>query len=189
VISSDRREVLLVPTGKVKWFDSDKGFGFLARDDGGEVFVHSSALPAGTTALHQGQRVEFGIVEGRKGAQALQVRLLDAPLTVAAATTPKAPRKKPDEMVPIIEDLMKILDSFSDAYRSGKHPDAKEAKQVSSLLRGLADDLDPQRTAPAPRAGGGGSGGGGAGGRADNPRSSRTDRGNSRPHPASRPVG
>ena len=157
-----------MPTGKVKWFDSDKGFGFLARDDGGEVFVHSSALPAGTTALRQGQRVEFGIVEGRKGAQALQVRLLDAPPTVAPAV--KVPRKKPDEMVPIIEDLMKILDSFSDIYRRGKHPESKEARQVASLLRGLAEDLDPQRAAP-PR----------AGGRPDNPRSSRTDRGDSKP--------
>ena len=137
-----------MPTGKVKWFDSDKGFGFLARDDGGEVFVHSSALPAGTTVLRQGQRVEFGIVEGRKGAQALQVRLLEAPPTVAVA--PKAPRKNPDEMVPIIEDLMKILDSFSDVYRRGKHPDAKEAKQVASLLRGLADDLDPHGAAASP---------------------------------------
>ena len=74
-----------MPTGKVKWYDAEKGFGFLARDDGGEVFVHSSALPAGTTALGKGQRVEFGIVEGRKGAQALQVRLLEAPPNVAAA--------------------------------------------------------------------------------------------------------
>jgi len=52
-----------VPTGKVKWYDSDKGYGFLARDDGGEVFVHSSALPPGTTSLRQGQRVEFGVAE------------------------------------------------------------------------------------------------------------------------------
>ena len=68
-----------MPTGKVKWYDSDKGYGFLARDDGGEVFVHSSALPAGTTSLRQGQRVEFGVAEGRRGAQALQVRVLEAP--------------------------------------------------------------------------------------------------------------
>ena len=54
-----------MPTGKVKWYDAEKGFGFLARDDGGEVFVHSSALPSGTTTLGKGQRVEFGIVEGR----------------------------------------------------------------------------------------------------------------------------
>jgi cold shock protein len=196
MIKSYRREVLLVPTGKVKWFDSDKGFGFLARDDGGEVFVHSSALPAGTTALRQGQRVEFGIVEGRKGAQALQVRLLEAPPTVAAAA--KAPRKNPDEMVPIIEDLMKILDSFSDVYRRGKHPDAKEAKQVASLLRGLADDLDPGRGAapsspPAQRGGGRSEGGRSVGGRSEGGRPeregnrpSRTDRGASRTQPATR---
>jgi cold shock protein len=131
---------LLVPTGKVKWYDTEKGFGFLARDDGGEVFVHSSALPAGTTALGKGQRVEFGIVEGRKGAQALQVRLLEAPPAVAAA---KHPRKKPDEMIPIIEDLMKLLDGISDDYRRGKHPDPKEAKQIAALLRAVAGDLEP----------------------------------------------
>jgi cold shock protein len=131
---------LLVPTGKVKWFDSEKGFGFLARDDGGEVFVHSSALPAGTTALRQGQRVEFGIVEGRKGAQALQVRLLEAPPTVAVS---KHARKKPDEMIPILEDLMKLLDGISDIYRRGKHPDAREAKKIAALLRAVSDDLEP----------------------------------------------
>ena len=129
-----------MPTGKVKWYDTEKGFGFLARDDGGEVFVHSSALPAGTTALAKGQRVEFGIVEGRKGAQALQVRLLEAPPAVAAA---KHPRKKPDEMIPIIEDLMKLLDGISDAYRRGKHPDPKEAKQIASLLNAVAKDIEP----------------------------------------------
>jgi CspA family cold shock protein len=131
---------LLVPTGKVKWYDAEKGFGFLARDDGGEVFVHSSALPAGTTALGKGQRVEFGIVEGRKGAQALQVRLLEAPPAVTAA---KHSRKKPDEMIPIIEDLMKLLDGISDDYRRGKHPDPKEAKQIAALLRAVAGDLEP----------------------------------------------
>jgi cold shock protein len=131
---------LLVPTGKVKWYDSEKGFGFLARDDGGEVFVHSSALPAGTTTLAKGQRVEFGIVEGRKGAQALQVHLLEAPPVVAAA---KHPRKKPDEMIPIIEDLMKLLDGTSDVYRRGKHPEPREAKKIASLLRAVADDLEP----------------------------------------------
>ena len=103
-----------MPTGKVKWYDSDKGYGFLARDDGGEVFVHSSALPAGTTALRQGQRVEFGVAEGRRGAQALQVRILEPPPTVAAA---KQARKKPDEMIVIVEDLIKLLDDVSTTYR------------------------------------------------------------------------
>jgi CspA family cold shock protein len=132
---------LLVPTGKVKWYDAEKGFGFLSRDDGGEVFVHSSALPAGAETLAKGQRVEFGIAEGRKGAQALQVRLLEAPPAAAAAA--KHPHKKPDEMIPIIEDLMKLLDGISDVYRRGKHPEPKEAKQIADLLTAVAKDIAP----------------------------------------------
>ncbi|GAB3206933.1 cold-shock protein [Marinactinospora thermotolerans] len=126
-----------MPTGKVKWYDSDKGFGFLTRDDGGEVFVHSSALPPGTTVLRPGQRVEFGVVEGRKGVQALQVKLLDAPRSVA-----KALRKKPDEMVIIVEDLIKLLDGISTTYRRGKHPDRRDAAKIAHVLRVVADDLE-----------------------------------------------
>jgi CspA family cold shock protein len=130
-----------VPTGKVKWYDSEKGFGFLSRDDGGEVFVHSSALPSGpsgTVSLRPGQRVEFGVAEGRKGAQALQVRLLEPPPTVV----PKVARKKPDEMVLIIEDLIKLLDGVSNTYRRGKHPDGKDAKKIGAVLRAVADDVE-----------------------------------------------
>lgn len=128
-----------MPTGKVKWYDSDKGYGFLARDDGGEVFVHSSALPSGTTSLRQGQRVEFGVAEGRRGAQALQVRLLEPPPTVAAA---KQPRKKPDEMVLIVEDLIKLLDRLGNTLRRGRQPAAAESEKIAKLLRAVADDLD-----------------------------------------------
>ena len=80
-----------MPTGKVKWYDNDKGFGFLTSDDGREVFVHSSALPARMTTLRQGQRVEFGIAEGRRGTQALQVRLLEAAETKTPAPAPASP--------------------------------------------------------------------------------------------------
>ena len=127
-----------MPTGKVKWYDSEKGFGFLARDDGGEVFVHSSALPSGTVSLRPGQRVEFGVAEGRKGAQALQVRLLEPPPTVV----PKVARKKPDEMVLIVEDLIKLLDSVSNSLRRGRYPERGEARKVAGLLRAFADNLD-----------------------------------------------
>ena len=127
-----------MPTGKVKWYDSDKGFGFLTRDDGGEVFVHSSALQAGTAGLRPGQRVEFGIAEGRKGAQALQVRLIEPPPTVARSNS-----KDPDEMVIIVEDLIKLLDGISTVYRRGKHPDGRDAKKIAAVLRAVADDLEP----------------------------------------------
>jgi len=46
-----------VPTGKVKWYDADKGFGFLSKDEGGDVYVRAEALPAGTTSLKSGARV------------------------------------------------------------------------------------------------------------------------------------
>jgi cold shock protein len=128
-----------VPTGKVKWYDPDKKYGFLARDDGGEVYVHASALPPGTSALRQNQRVEFDIAEGRRGTQALKVRLLEPPPSVAA----KQARKKPDEMIEIVEDLIKLLDGVSTTYRRGKHPDARDAKKIAALLRALADDIEP----------------------------------------------
>ena len=126
-----------MPTGKVKWYDADKGFGFLSRDDGGEVFVHSTALPAGTTALRPGQRVEFGVAEGRRGVQALQVRLLEPPPTVT-----KVSRKSPDEMVVIVEDLIKLLDGVSATYRRDRHPDARDGKKIAAVLRAVADDLE-----------------------------------------------
>ncbi len=126
-----------MPTGKVKWYDDDKGFGFLTRDDGGEVFVHSSSLPPGTTSLRPGQKVEFGVAEGRKGAQALQVRLLEDQHSVA-----RARRKKPDEMVVITEDLIKLLEGLSNGYRRGRHPERRDAARIASVLRVVADDLE-----------------------------------------------
>lgn len=131
-----------MPSGKVKWYDADKGFGFLTRDDGGEVFVHSSALPSGVDSLKPGQKVEFGVAEGRRGQQALSVRVIDQPPTLAKPAKPKGKRKKPDEMVVIVEDLIKLLDTVSMSYQRGKHPEAVHAKKIAAVLRAVADDLD-----------------------------------------------
>ena len=139
------RKVSDVPTGKVKWYDAEKGFGFLSREDGEDVYVRSSSLPEGVTNLKAGTRVEFGILSGRKGDQAHQVRVLDAPTSVVESqrsATRNATRKKPEDMVTIVEDLMRILEGVEQAYRAGRHPDPKTAKPVAKLLRGLADELD-----------------------------------------------
>ncbi|MFF8456592.1 cold-shock protein [Streptomyces albidoflavus] len=126
-----------MPTGKVKWFNSEKGFGFLSRDDGGDVFVHSSVLPAGVEALKPGQRVEFGVVAGQRGDQALSVVLLDPAPSVAAAQ-----RRKPDELASIVQDLTTVLENVSRSLERGRYPDRASGAKVAGLLRAVADQLD-----------------------------------------------
>ena len=87
-----------MPTGKVKWFDAEKGFGFLTSDDGQEVFLHSSALPAGVT-VKAGTRMEYGIADGRRGKQALSVRVLDNGPSVARAK--RTPAEDMATLVPV----------------------------------------------------------------------------------------
>lgn len=59
--------------GKVKWFNERKSYGFIAREDGPDVFVHSAAIKAGSEPLIEGDEVEFDIVEGEKGPKAENV--------------------------------------------------------------------------------------------------------------------
>lgn len=134
-----------MPTGKVKWYDAEKGFGFLSQEDGPDVYVRAEALPEGLTALKNGTRVEFGIAQGRRGDQALQVRVIDAPASVSRAQSKaqsKAQRKKPEDMVAIVEDLIRLLDDVGEGYRRGRAPDARTAAPTAKLLRALADELE-----------------------------------------------
>jgi CspA family cold shock protein len=127
-----------MPVGKVRYYDAEKGFGFLSKDDGGEdVYVRAAALPDGVTTLKRGQKVEFGVVDGKKGEQALSVRLLEAPPSLS-----KALRKSPEQMAIIIEDLIKMLDNLGNGYRRGRHPDSKTGGSTASVLRAVADELE-----------------------------------------------
>jgi CspA family cold shock protein len=68
---------LVVAQGTVKWFNAEKGYGFIAVDGGQDVFVHYSAIQSeGYRTLEEGQRVEFEVTQGQKGPQADQVRAL-----------------------------------------------------------------------------------------------------------------
>ena len=126
-----------MPTGKVKFFNAEKGFGFLSNDEGDDVFVHRDALPEGMTEIKPGTRVEYGVVSGRKGNQAMQVRVLDpVPSVVRNA------RKPADEMAPLVEDLIKLLDNTSNSLRRGRYPERAEARKIAGLLRAFADNLD-----------------------------------------------
>lgn len=124
-----------MPTGKVKFYDDEKGFGFISSDEGQEVFLHASALPEGVS-VRPGSRLEFGIAEGKRGPQALSVRVIEA------AGREKLSRKPADDMAVIVEDLVKLLDGIGNNLKRGNYPDAAHGRKIASMLRRVADELD-----------------------------------------------
>ncbi|TLP98273.1 cold shock domain-containing protein [Nesterenkonia salmonea] len=126
-----------MPTGKVKWFDADKGFGFVTGDNGEEVYLHSSALPSSVNALKSGTRLEYGIADGRRGKQALSVRLLSEAPSMVRAT-----RKPAEEMGELVQDLVNMLDNTTSQLRNGHYPKPEQSKKIAALLRRVADDFD-----------------------------------------------
>jgi cold shock protein len=75
-VGIDQKEMTMA-SGTVKWFNSEKGFGFIQREGGDDVFVHFSAIQGdGYRSLEDGQRVEFDVAPGRKGEEAQNVRVV-----------------------------------------------------------------------------------------------------------------
>lgn len=147
-MSNDER-VSAVPTGRVKWYDVEKGFGFLSQDEGEDVYVRSSALPEGVEGLKPGQRVEFGMAAGRRGPQALSLKLLEAPPTVRGSQAQQparkdaGPRKSPDELHGLVEDMITLLETkVQPDLRRGKYPDRKLSQRISEVVRAVARELD-----------------------------------------------
>lgn len=140
--------VSTVPTGRVKWYDVEKGFGFLSQDEGEDVYVRSSALPQGIESLKPGQRVEFGMAAGRRGPQALSLKLLEAPPSLRQSQE-RHPRKEPvrkhtpDELHGMVEDMITLLEAkVQPDLRKGRYPDRKTAQRISEVVRAVARELD-----------------------------------------------
>ncbi|BEL10255.1 cold-shock protein CspA [Actinoplanes philippinensis] len=127
-----------MPTGRVKWYDATKGFGFVTSDEGGDVFLPKGALPAGVTELKTGQRIEFGVVDSRKGAQAMGVKLLDAPPSLAELR-----RRPADELASMIEDMIKVLESsVQPSLQRGRYPDKKTSLKIAQLVHAVAREFE-----------------------------------------------
>ena len=101
-----------MPIGRVKWFSLEKGFGFISNEEGEDVYLASDALPAGVTTVKPGTKLEFGVAEGRKGPQALSVRIIDEPASVG------------------------------NGLRHGRHPSGPDAERLSRVLKGIAAQIE-----------------------------------------------
>ncbi|WEV53643.1 cold shock domain-containing protein [Bifidobacterium sp. ESL0798] len=126
-----------MPSGKVRWFDAKRGYGFITAENGNDVFLPAAALPAGASTLRKGAKVEFSLVDGRKGPQAMDLHVLGPTPSVVRATRPK-----PDDMAAIVEDLIKLLDQAGNSLRRHRYPNPGESRKLATLLRAVADDFD-----------------------------------------------
>ena len=127
-----------MPTGRVKWYDAAKGFGFVTSDEGGDVFLPKGALPAGVAELKSGQRIEFGVVDSRKGAQAMGVKLIDAPPSLAELR-----RRPAEELHSMVEDMIKVLESqVQPGLSRGRYPDKRVAQKIAQLVHAVAKEFE-----------------------------------------------
>ena len=126
-----------MPTGRVKWFSLEKGFGFIANDEGEDVYLAASSLPAGISTVKPGTKLEFSVADSRKGPQAMSVHIVDAPPSLVENA-----RVNPDDLAAMIEDTIKILDRVGNQLRQGRHPSTAEAERLGKVLRGIASQIE-----------------------------------------------
>ena len=100
-----------MPQGKVKWFSTEKAFGFIEQENDNDIFVHITGLADGVTAIDKDQLVEYEVEQGRKGPQATNVR----PASGAAAPAPAA-----DAEVEVDEVEVDEVDAETEAEDEGE---------------------------------------------------------------------
>jgi CspA family cold shock protein len=125
-----------MPTGRVKWFSLEKGFGFISSDEGEDVYLASSALPDGITTVKPGTKLEFGVADGRRGPQALSVRIVEAPPSISGTRT------NTEDLAIMIEESIKMLDRVGNNLRHGRVLNESEAARVAKVLRGIAGQIE-----------------------------------------------
>ena len=126
-----------MPTGKVKWYDPERGYGFVSNPGDEDVYVGSQVLPEGVTELVKGQRLEYEFVAGRRGPQALTITVLDE--------GPRRAKHKfsTEQLQQMVQDTITLLDSrVLPGLQSGRRPDSKEGRHIAEILRTIAREID-----------------------------------------------
>ncbi|MEJ6019816.1 cold-shock protein [Corynebacterium sp. H113] len=143
-----------MPIGKMKWYDKDRGFGFVSNPDGEDVYVGHAVLPEGVEELHQGQRIEYDYADGRPGPQALRISVLSEPQRRGGrgrggqggrgqGARKPVKRHSPSELNGMISDMISMLENtVQHDLKSGRYPDRKHGHQVAEVLRAVARELD-----------------------------------------------
>ena len=101
------------------------------------MYVHASNLPEGVSALRPGARVDFDMVDGRRGPQVLSLQLLEP-----APSVSRARRQKPEDMAGMVEDLIRLLDDASNGLRQCRYPDRGHSQKIATVLRAVADNFE-----------------------------------------------
>ena len=95
-----------MPQGKVKWFSSEKAFGFIEQENDNDIFVHVTGLADGVTAIDKDQLVEYEVEQGRKGPQATNVRPASGAAAAAPAAAPEAEAEVDEVDVVEVEEVV-----------------------------------------------------------------------------------
>ncbi|MDO4610508.1 cold-shock protein [Corynebacterium sp.] len=138
-----------MPIGKVKWYDRDRGFGFVSNPDGDDVFVGRAVLPDGVDELHKGQRIDYDYADGRRGPQAMHITVLAEPQRRDAGRArggrgrgAGGARRSPAELNSMISDVISMLEGVQGELERGRHVERRHGRQVAEVLRAIARDLD-----------------------------------------------
>ena len=126
-----------MPQGKVKWFSTEKAYGFIAQDNDSDIFVHVTGLAEGVMSLETDQVVEFEVTQGRKGNQAANVR----PVTAVAAPAAEATIAEEPEVEEVAEE--------PEVEEAAEEPEAEEAAE-EPVAEEVAEEIVAEEVAEEP---------------------------------------
>ncbi len=129
-----------MPSGRVRWFDANKGYGFIQNEQGADVFLPAAALPEGVKTLRKGAKVEYSVVEGRRGPQAMGLTLV-----ASAPSLVKALDRSRMIWPPIVGgSSSSCWIAPGNQLRRHHYPSPAESKKLATLMRAVADNFDVQ---------------------------------------------